>query len=62
MLGPFEGEGELTWAVLAPIDASEMEARIVTIEKKLALLDDDQDGDPEPRPGASCRESVATRR
>ena len=49
-LGPFEREGELTWAVLAPIDASDMEARIVAIDnKRVPFRFDDQDDDPEPR-------------
>ena len=49
-LGRFEHEGELTWAVLAPIDASDMEAHIVAIQKKGAPFRyDDQGDDPEPR-------------
>ncbi|HEY5950284.1 MAG TPA: hypothetical protein VIV40_32545 [Kofleriaceae bacterium] len=49
-LGPFEREGELTWAVLAPIDASDMEARIVAIQnKRMPFRFDDEDDEPEPR-------------
>jgi hypothetical protein len=48
-LGPFEREGELTWAVLAPIDASDMDGRIVAIENKRVPFRYDDLDDPEPR-------------
>ena len=46
ILGPFEREGELTWAVLAPLDASDMEVAIQN--KRVPFRFDDPD-DPEPR-------------
>jgi hypothetical protein len=48
-LGRFEREGELGWAVLAPIDPSDMEAHIVAIQNKHVYFRFDEGDDPEPR-------------
>lgn len=49
-LGPFEREGPLTWAVIAPIAANDLEARVAAIDhKRVAFRFDDPDDDPEPR-------------
>src|SRR5262245_55428048 len=45
-LGPFEREGELTWAVLAPLSVAELEQRVAAIKQKRRPFRFDSD---EPR-------------